>query len=258
MIAVQGLSYAVGKKRILENLSFELQKGEMLAVLGANGAGKSTLLKLLCKELRPSAGSIRIDNTPIQQLSIKQLAKIRAVLMQQNTLTLPFSVGELVMMGRYPHFQATPRSLDHDIVAAVLQETGITHLAQRSFHTLSGGEQQRVHLARVMAQIYDQQHAYLFLDEPTNGLDLLYQQQILQLAKNMALRGFTVLCILHDINIASRFADKILLLKKGEKIAFGQPKEIITHQSIQETYDVSVKLIETKELDWPIVVATDS
>src|SRR5690606_9850791 len=285
MIAVRNIHYSAGQVKLLEDVSFNVQPGELLAVIGANGAGKSTLLKLLCKEIPVSAGEIHIRQQPINSYKLDHLAKFRSVLAQSNTIsisfkvhelvmmgryphfdnhptekdiqivkavmeetgitefanraynTLPggeeqrgelcrviaqsntisisFKVHELVMMGRYPHFDNHPTEKDIQIVKAVMEETGITEFANRAYNTLSGGEQQRVQLARVIAQIYDQPKGLLFLDEPTNGLDLLYQQQILSLARNLADRGYCVISILHDINFASRFADKVLILKKG-------------------------------------------
>lgn len=257
MIEVKNLSYAVGAKKILNKVNFKIRDGEMLSILGANGAGKSTLLKLLCKEMKPATGCILLNDIDINLYSLKELAKMRAVLMQQNTLSLMFTVKELVLMGRYPHFENIPSTHDLDIINEVLKETGITHLTNRNYHTLSGGEQQRVQLARVIAQIYDQPKGYLFLDEPTNGLDLLYQQQILQLAKNMAQKGYTVISILHDINFASRYSDKILLLKNGEVINFGIPSEVINCENIYQAYQVKVKLINHEDFECPLVVTTE-
>lgn len=257
MISVQNLSYSVGTKKIVKNLSFSVKSGEMLGILGANGAGKSTLLKLLCKEIKPENGEICINHVNLNNYSLKELAKMRAVLMQQNTLSLMFTVKELVLMGRYPHFENRPSAKDYDIINSVLEETGIAHLAARDYHTLSGGEQQRVQLARVIAQIYDQPNAYLFLDEPTNGLDLLYQQQILQLAKNLSHRGYTVICILHDINFASRYADKILLLKGGELVEFGTPAQVISCENIHKAFNVRVNLIDYEDFKYPLVVTQE-
>lgn len=257
MIKVENISYQVGNKEILKDVTFDLEGGKLLAILGPNGAGKSTLLKLLCREVKPASGTITFDRIDLNLYSIKDLAKMRAVLMQQNTLSLLFTVKELVLMGRYPHFENKATLADIEIVNAVLEETGVTHLASRNYHTLSGGEQQRVQLARVIAQIYDQPKGYLFLDEPTNGLDLLYQQQILQLAKNMALKGYTVISILHDINFASRYADKILLLKNGMVINFGNPKEVVSCENIHSAFNVDVKLINCEDFECPLVITKE-
>lgn len=254
MIKVRELSYKAGGKKLLDSLSFDAHKGELLAILGANGAGKSTLMKLLCREIKPFRGTIMINNKELNNYRLEDLARTRAVLSQHNTISISFQVNELVLMGRYPHFQQKPTAADFKIVNQVMEETGITHLASRDYNTLSGGEQQRVQLARVIAQIYDSPNACLFLDEPTNGLDLQYQQQIMELSRSLADRGYCVICILHDINFASRFADRILMLKNGKKVAEGLPVEVISCEHIQETFSIKVKLMECEGYNCPLVV----
>ncbi|SDD36952.1 iron complex transport system ATP-binding protein [Mucilaginibacter pineti] len=254
MIAVKNVSYSAGRKQILNNVSFKVAAGEMLAVIGANGAGKSTLLKLLCREMYPASGDIRFNDKDIDSYTIKQLALVRSVLTQHNIVSVMFTVKELVLMGRYPHFENQPLANDIEVVNKVMEDTGITHLSARDYNTLSGGEQQRVQLARVIAQIYDQPNAFLFLDEPTNGLDLLYQQQILQLARDMANRGYIVISILHDINFASRYADKILILKNGETVAFGAPLEVISCENIHEAFNIKVRLMDCEGFKCPLVI----
>lgn len=254
MISVKELEYKVGARKLVDRVSFEVKRGELLAVLGANGAGKSTLLKLLCREIHPSSGHIELNGLSLESYKLEELAKTRAVLSQHNTISISFVVDELVMMGRYPHFDQRPSPADAAIVEKVMEETGIQHLAKRDYNTLSGGEQQRVQLARVMAQIYGSDQACLFLDEPTNGLDLLYQQHIMVLARSLADRGYCVICILHDINFASRFADKILMLKNGKRIAYGMPFEVINCENIHETFNIKVKLMPCEGYSCPLVI----
>ncbi|MHC8947423.1 heme ABC transporter ATP-binding protein [Sphingobacterium hungaricum] len=238
----------------MKNVDFEAHAGELLAIIGPNGAGKSTLLKILCKEFKSSSGEVLIKNKDLNSYSLKELAKFRAVLAQSNLLSINFTIEELIMMGRYPHFKDNPSENDLKIVNQVIDDMGIEHLKNRSYFTLSGGEQQRVQLARILAQIYDGKESILFLDEPINGLDLLYQQLILEQAKKLAKMGFCVVCILHDINFASKYADKILILKDGEKIGYGTPKETITVENIRNTYNTTVKLIEDSDVDYPFIV----
>jgi iron complex transport system ATP-binding protein len=254
MIEVKEVSYQIGKKELLRQLSLKVHPGELLAILGANGAGKSTLMKLLCRELMPTRGDILLKGRNLQSFKLSDLARQRAVLSQQNTISVSFMVRELVMMGRYPHFEQQPSPKDIDIVNAVMEETGISHLSYRDYNTLSGGEQQRVQLSRVLAQIYDCPDACLFLDEPTNGLDLLYQQQMMVLARKLADKGYSVICILHDINFASRFADQILMLKQGQKVAMGSPLEVINCENIHETFSINVKLMACEGYSCPLVI----
>ncbi|AMP99238.1 ABC transporter [Pedobacter cryoconitis] len=254
MIQVENITYQIGKKELVKALSFEVKSGELLAILGANGAGKSTLMKLLCREISPDFGDVKLGGISLKKYTLPQLAKQRAVLSQQNTISISFIVNELVMMGRYPHFEHQPGPKDYEIVKQVMEETGITHLSARDYNTLSGGEQQRVQFSRVLAQIYDCPDACLFLDEPTNGLDLLYQQQVMELARKLADRGYCVICILHDINFASRFADQILMLKNGRKVAIGTPLEVINCENIHETFSINVKLMACEGYNCPLVI----
>ncbi|WP_207436067.1 heme ABC transporter ATP-binding protein [Sabulibacter ruber] len=254
MLDIQNVSYSAGKRKLVHGLSFQAKGGELLAILGANGAGKSTLLKLLCRELEPSAGEIFFDGIKLPLFSLEELARKRAVLTQHNTLSMSFLVKELVLMGRYPHFRNKPTDHDWQVVRSAMRETGIAHLSDRAYPTLSGGEQQRVQLARVLTQIYDVPNACLFLDEPTTGLDLLYQQQILTLARDLADRGYCVISILHDLNFASRYAHKILLLQHGQKVAFGTPAQVLTCENIEEAFRLQVKLLPCEGFECPLVI----
>lgn len=254
MLQVSEVSFKIGNKTLIEGVSFDAQAGELIAVIGANGAGKSTLLKLLSKENSPSGGEIYLNGRTLSHYSFPELAKLRSVLSQQNSLAMSFTVQELVLIGRYPHFKNRPSLRDIEIVQLVMEENGLIHLAERDYNTLSGGERQRAQLARVIAQIYDADMGYLFLDEPTNGLDLLYQQQTLQMARQIANRGFIVICILHDINFASTYSDKILMLKNGRKIAFGSPQKVINCHTIHEVFNVHVQMMSCEGQVCPLVV----
>ena len=256
MITTNAVSYRAGRKQLLQDISFHALPGEVLAIIGANGAGKSTLLKLLSKEIEPSAGGILFCGKQLSDQSAKELAQKRAVLTQHQTVSLSFTVKELVLMGRYPHFDRQPNGHDQEMVRQAMEHTGIVHLAGRNYDTLSGGEQQRVQLARTIAQILDVPDAWLFLDEPTNGLDLLHQQQLLQLARKLAAKGFGVICILHDINHAAAYADKILVLKQGSQLAYGTPAQVIGCELIHQAFGVQVKIVRNDELNCPLVIAT--
>ncbi len=256
MLQAHNISYRIKQAEILHDISFNASPGELLAVLGANGAGKSTLLKLLTAEVPLQAGYIGIQQKSIANWSAKELAKFRAVLTQQSSLSLPFTVEEVVMMGRYPHFERQEQQLDHSIVLNALHKTGIEHLAKRDYLTLSGGEQQRTHLARVFAQIwFTEVHEtrYLFMDEPINSLDVQHQHRTLQLANEFKDAGNVVVAVLHDVNLAAQYADKILLLKRGKVLAWGTVDEVLTAPLLSECYNYPVHVERHPHLDCPVV-----
>jgi iron complex transport system ATP-binding protein len=178
------------------------------------------------------------------------------VLTQHNTISLSFTVKELVLMGRYPHFDGQPTEHDIQMVIEAMEATGITTMAGRTYETLSGGEQQRVQLARVIAQIQDVPNGWLFLDEPTNGLDILHQQQLLIHARDMADRGYGVICILHDINLAAAYADQMMVLKQGKVQALGNPEEVVTCENIHDAFGIKVQLLKNKHFNYPLVITT--
>jgi iron complex transport system ATP-binding protein len=258
MITVQNISYKVAQKHILHKLSFSLRPGELSVVLGQNGAGKSTLLKILSGEQKPSEGTVLLGQDDLHKQTFQQLAHRRAVLSQQYAAALPFNCEEIVMMGRYPHFGHKPAAIDKEIVVQCMDEMQVGAFAARPYHTLSGGEQQRVQMARVLAQLKDNsQHPYrkvLLLDEPTASMDWLYQQRCLGKAKELAGEGYTVLVILHDLNLAAQFADTILLMKQGRLVTTGTAREVLQPAFIAEAYDMEVNVLEYDEYDFPILV----
>ncbi|RAK03255.1 iron complex transport system ATP-binding protein [Larkinella arboricola] len=265
MLEAQHITHQIGRKTLLDDVSLAVRPGELVAVVGANGAGKSTLLKTFSRELTPTQGQVVLDNKPINRFSALELARQRAVLAQQNPLAFEFTVYELVMMGRYPHFEGHPRPEDMAIVDFALVRTGITHLTGRAVPTLSGGEQQRVHLAKVLAQLMTldeiqqphaliQQPKYLLLDEPTTGLDLYYQHSLLDVASELTRRNYGVVAILHDLNLVMQYADNVLLLKEGRALAFGKPISVLTTEAIFSAFHLSVQIIHQPELDYPLIV----
>lgn len=213
MIEVININY----KTILEDISLTINSGEMTVIVGPNGAGKSTLLKILAGTLTATSGKVYLYNQNIEKFKVHELSKIRAMLSQHYRLSADFLVKDIVLMGRYPHFKDHPSKDDFEIVVETLKLTGTTHLAERSILSLSGGEQQRVQLARVLAQLWNQKEAILLLDEPISSLDIRYQFEILKIAQQKSREGFTVIAVLHDLNLAFRFADQLILLKKGKK-----------------------------------------
>lgn len=242
MLRVESVSYEAGNRFLLKDISFSIRKGEMVAVLGANGAGKSTLMKILCREKQPSSGRVLFNDRNLQEYSAKELAGKRATLYQQNAVTMAFTVSEVVMMGRYGHYTREPAAVDIRAMDETMDICGISHLAGRSMLTLSGGEQQRVHLARVLAQLWDNKEALLLLDEPVSNMDLQYQHQTLAIAAALATRGFMVIAVLHDINLAAQYTDRILMLKGGRKWWDGSPMEVLTSQHIYTAFAVHAQV----------------
>lgn len=247
MIEASDVTFKVGSKTLLKNVSFKLRPGELCAITGANGAGKSTFLKVLCRELRHASGKIEINGRSINDYSSLEMAQIRSVLSQQNRVSLPFKVAEIVMMGRYPFFGRKPSSKDHSIVENCINRLEINHLADRLYPTLSGGEQQRVQIAKTLAQVWKTPNAYIFLDEPTTGLDLKHQYQLIQLANELANNGYGIVAVIHDLNVAMQHTDKVLLLNKGEVHAYGKPADVLTPQNIKETFGITVNVVNSIE-----------
>jgi len=249
-------------RKILDDISCSILPGELTVLLGPNGAGKSTLLRMVSGEKRPHAGTVFLDERSIHTLPIPQLALRRGVLTQHYSVSLPFTVEEVVTMGRYPHCHTSPSAKDKEIVSACLQEMQVDHLAARPFNTLSGGEQQRVQMARVLAQLGGAGDSdgppasdkILLLDEPTASMDLLHQQQCLTRARQLAKEGATVVAVLHDLNLAARFADSLLLLKDGQLLAGGRPSELLTPDLIYEAYGIKTSILYPGQYDFPVII----
>ncbi len=234
----------------------EMRGGEVLAVIGPNGAGKSTLRKVLCGDLTATSGEVLMNKKPLEDWTLTERAKARAVLPQDSSLNFPFSVLEVVLMGRAPHVNGAESENDYEIARAALKAVDELKLEERIYPTLSGGERQRVQLARVLAQIWEKTESprYLLLDEPTSNLDIAHQHGALKIARRFAKENVAVLVILHDLNLAAQYADKILLLKDGKASAFGQPREILTEKIIYEVFDLPVIIIEHPTSNHPVII----
>jgi len=238
MLRVESISYEINKRYLLKDITFSIRKGEMVAILGANGAGKSTLMKILCREKLPTEGKVVYGGRNLNDYTAKELSEKRATLYQQNAITLAFTVEEVVLMGRYGKATGETGNTDKVALRETMEICGISHLAERSMLTLSGGEQQRVHLARVLAQVWDNTDALLLLDEPIANMDMLYQHQTLAIANALAKKGFMVVCVLHEINLAAQYADRVIMLKGGRKWWDGAPEEVFTSRNIFTAFGV--------------------
>ncbi|OOG18939.1 heme ABC transporter ATP-binding protein [Sphingobacterium sp. CZ-UAM] len=243
MLRVEKINCELKGRKLLKDITFQVRKGEVLAVLGANGAGKSTLMGVLCGEKKPDSGHIYLNGKSLSAYDAAALSRCRAMLSQQQQMTLSFKVEEIVLMGRYPHYRNTPTAHDYKVLAETMELCGVTAFADRDFLSLSGGEQQRVHLARVLAQIWDNPDALLLLDEPISALDLHYQQKVLAIARALARKGFMVVLVVHDVNFAAMYADRILMLKHGRKLFHGTPVEVLAQQEIYTIFSVESNVI---------------
>lgn len=248
-IIARDISLSYGDKRILDSVDITVTAGEILALVGPNGAGKSTLLDVLSGDAHAS-GTLDIVGKPIGDWKVADLARQRAVLTQQNMLSFPFTVFEVVEMGRAP-WQRTPREDDDD--EAIREALSITDTAQfieRRYPSLSGGEKARASLARVLAQ----RTGIIFLDEPTAALDIKHQEAVLQVAKQRAQNGDAVVVVLHDLNLAAAYADRVTLLNHGRVYADGSPSEVLTAEAISTVYQYPVEIIAHPKSGLPLVL----
>lgn len=254
MLRVESLQIRRGHKTVLADVNLDLQPGQVLGVLGPNGAGKSTLLGALCGELRPDQGHVWLDEHALQAWSGTQRAQRLAVLPQASTLDFAFRVEEVVGMGRLPH--QTGQVRDDEIIAAALHAADVGHLSGRSYLALSGGERQRVHLARVLAQLWPGEAGQtLLLDEPTSMLDPLHQHTALQAIRTFADRGAAVLVILHDLNLAARYCDRILLLAEGRPHALDTPANVLRPEPLKAVFGLDVLVQPHPERGHPLIIA---
>ncbi len=226
---------------LLQDISMQVLPGQVTAVIGANGAGKTTLMKLLCGDDIPDSGSVLLDGVDLRAMDRKTLAARRAVLPQHAVLDFPFVVFEVIEMGRIPH--QTGRLVDRQIVNEVIDRLQLSTLSGRIYTTLSGGERQRVQIARVLVQIWDRlDGCYVLFDEPTAPLDLAHQIGFLGLMQQLGRRGAAIVMVLHDINLASRYADAIALLHEGKLLSHGAPAEVITVAHIRQAFGVEAEI----------------
>ncbi len=232
------VSFGYGEGRVVQDVFLTLHAGEMLGVIGPNGSGKSTLLRLLSGVLAPEAGTVTLLDQPLLSYGPRALARHIAVVPQESTIEFPFSVTEVVLMGRSPHLGTFAFEGDRDLEVArtAMQRTGVAHLAGRCIHELSGGERQRVILARALAQ----EAAILLLDEPAAFLDLRHAVELYDLLRDLIAEGKSVLTVLHDLNLAALYCDRVALMKGGRIVESGVPGEVITYAHITATYETEV------------------
>jgi iron complex transport system ATP-binding protein len=238
-LTINKLSFNYDAVQILKDIKLELGLGELLSIVGPNGSGKSTLLKCINRILKTKQNTILIDGEDASKLNLKELSMLMGYVPQSSTSTFPFTVFDVVMMGRKPYIHWNVGERDSEIVAEMLDFLGINHLAMRHYNELSGGEQQKVIIARALAQ----QPQLLLLDEPTSSLDIKHQLEILCMLKSLAQsKERSVIVSMHDLNLASRFSDRMLMLKQGCIYAVGTPEEVLTEKNIEAVYGINASV----------------
>lgn len=237
-ITVRQLEKSLGGHPVLQDVTLDIPENKTFGILGPNGSGKSTLLRCICRILQPDAGAVLLDGSPLTACPVRQTARKMAMVAQHNTYNFDFTVRDIVLMGRSPHKRPLERdnARDYEIVDQSLDQVGMAGFADRCFSSLSGGEQQRVIVARALAQ----QTPCLLLDEPTNHLDIRYQLQLMELVCGL---GRTVITAVHDLNIAAMYCDTLAVMREGRIVAVGTPREILTPDLIRKVYGVHARVL---------------
>lgn len=243
-IALSNVSFNIKKKCLITKVDYVFSSGTFTALLGPNGAGKTTLLNLISGQTRPSTGEVLLQNKPLKNWHAKALAKMRAVMPQSSNVAFNYTVEEVVTLGRYPH-RLTPAANESDIPMLALELMEMQTYAKRYYTSLSGGEKARVQFARVLTQIWhetDTGARWLILDEPTAALDWKHQLHIMRVAQDWAHnKGIGVIAILHDLNLAMRYADDVLVLQNGKLVANGAPTQTLTTKLVEQVWQVECK-----------------
>lgn len=253
LLKIENLWGGYGKETILKDISFHIKKGEFLGFIGPNGSGKSTLFRFLSRVLKPEKGQIFFENENISKISLKELCKKVAFVRQDNLIPFPFAVEEIVMMGRIPHLKRMQFEThkDYEIAENALKLTDAFQFRGKKIDHLSGGERQRVMIAKALTQ----EPALLLLDEPTSHLDIGHQIQILDLLKKFNRENqLTIAMILHDLNLASEYCDRLILLNEGKISKEGVPEEVLTYKNIEEVYKTVVVVVQNPVSKKPHVV----
>ena len=248
-LRLEGVSVDIGGQRIVSDVNLVVEDGHFVGLLGPNGSGKSTILKTVYRARQPVSGRVLLDGADLWNLPARQAARRISAVAQETTVEFDFTVWEMVMIGRTPHKRAFERDNEHDrdVVADAIERVGGADLAYRSFNTLSGGEKQRVLIARALAQGAD----HLVLDEPTNHLDIRYQLEVLELVAGL---GVTVIAALHDLSLAALFCQRAYLLANGQVLTSGPPDQVITTETVRHAYGADVLIIEHPETATPHLI----
>ena len=240
MIELNQVGYRIGGNWLVRDITLTIEAGTLWCLVGPNGAGKSTLLRLISGELTPTTGNIRLFGKPIHTYEPREFARLRAYLQQKREVNFPFTSMEIVLFGRYPYLNGSKETArDLHIVQEALRKVEADIFAERLYPTLSGGEASRVDIARILAQAPE----LFLLDEPTNHLDPRHHVQILNLCKTLCRQRKTVITAIHDLNLASMYADRLLMLKDGEPVACGSPRDVLTLEQLSEVYGIPFEVL---------------
>lgn len=243
VLRASNISVRAGRKVLVQDVDFGLRPGCVQILAGPNGAGKSTLLRVLTGETVPDEGTVFLHERPLRDYENGELARRRACLPQASALSFPFTIREVVAIGRFPH--RAPNQEQEQAVDEALERVGLLDRDAESYLHLSGGEKQRVHLARVLAQLGQPEGSVLLLDEPTASLDLTFQQLVFAIAAEWAERGAAVLIVLHDLNQAMRFGRSVTVLDGGRVAGHGSPREILTPALLERVYRVRAHWVDS-------------
>lgn len=256
VVLARSLTYRIGDAVLVSGVDFSADAGELIAVIGPNGAGKSTLLGLLAGNLPPSEGKVLLNGVDVASTPPRDLALARSVLTQRAPIDIPYTAGQVVNMGRFPHRRDEQNSGDRDAaaVADAMRRTDTTPLAGRVYATLSGGERTRVSLARVLAQ----DTPVVLLDEPTTALDVAHQERIMRDAVQLSRRPRAVIVVLHDLNAAAVHADEIVVMSRGKIVARGRPRDVLEEALLADVYDQPMVVVDHPFRDCPLVLTSDT
>lgn len=256
IIRVENLVYSFDKVRVLDGLTFEISRGEFVGLVGPNGSGKTTLLKCLSKVYTPQEGSIWLDGRDLRKISQLDGAKIYAVVPAEFSMDLNLSINETVLLGRYPYLEGLwwEKERDEEIALDAMEKFNVLQFGNRKLGELSSGEKQRVLIAKAIAQ----EAKLLLIDEPVAHLDLGYQMEIMEMLKGLTRDGVTIMAAMHDLNLAVKYCDKLIVLNKGKVVACGRPEEIVTQKLIADVYGVKTIIQNVPEVGLVIIPLSTS
>lgn len=237
-VKIKDLEFSYFNEKTLKGISANLNKGEFISVIGPNGTGKSTLIKCMNGILKAQQGDLSIDNIDINKLNHREIAKLISYVPQSSSSMFNINVFDMVLLGRRPYMTWHSRKKDKEIALKALQSLNIEKLALKPFNELSGGQKQKVIIARALAQETD----IVILDEPISNLDIRHQIEVMEVLKKLVkTKGITAISVIHDLNVAIKYSDKVMILSEGKTMALGKPYEVITEENISKVYGVEVK-----------------